>query len=42
MQAARDEAVGLWQGTFVVPAMWRQAYSIFADRPTFRPTPPAN
>jgi len=37
MEAARAEGIGLWQGTFYEPAVWRELYGRFSDRPTFRP-----
>jgi endonuclease YncB( thermonuclease family) len=39
--AAQAEGIGLWQGQFLAPALWRQANGIFADRPAFRPVAPA-
>jgi endonuclease YncB( thermonuclease family) len=40
MEAAQAEGIGLWQGTFHDPAVWREGNFRFADRPTFRPVMP--
>jgi endonuclease YncB( thermonuclease family) len=40
MEAAQAEGIGLWQGTFYDPAVWRELYARFADRPTFLPVAP--
>ncbi len=36
-KVAQDSGIGLWQSSFTSPGEWRQANSIFADRPSFRP-----
>lgn len=40
MATAQAERVGLWQGRFWLPAEWRAATGILADRPAFRPAAP--
>lgn len=35
--AARDEGIGLWQGTFMAPPAWRQSNGIFIGRPRYAP-----
>ena len=41
MAAAQQEGVGLWQGRFFLPSVWRQYERIFADRPPYVPLQPA-
>ncbi len=40
MMAAQAVGIGLWQGTFAPPAIWREANRIFVGRPAFRPGAP--
>ena len=39
--AAQDEGIGLWQGTFTPPSIWRVINRVPSNRPTFNPIAPS-